>query len=189
MWDKHWCKGATTRVEGLARRMEPVLEQARAKSILIIHAPSETMSYYANTPGRLLAERAVKVDSPAAIVPMDKEPPLPMDDSDGGCDTPGDKEYRAWQRETPLLEIEPGDVISDNGHEIYNVLRQHGIDTVLMMGVRQYVHPEPQLRHPATDKMGNPLHSGPRSDRCHVQSRVTATCLSRGRNRTSDRAH
>ena len=25
MWDKHWCKGATTRVEGLARRMEPVL--------------------------------------------------------------------------------------------------------------------------------------------------------------------
>src|SRR3982751_5512488 len=25
MWDKHWCKGATTRVEDLARRMEPVL--------------------------------------------------------------------------------------------------------------------------------------------------------------------
>ena len=45
MWDKHWCKGATTRVEGLARRMEPVLEEARAKSILIIHAPSETMPY------------------------------------------------------------------------------------------------------------------------------------------------
>src|ERR687884_237954 len=26
MWDKHWCQGATTRVEDLARRMEPVLE-------------------------------------------------------------------------------------------------------------------------------------------------------------------
>src|SRR4051812_28259385 len=51
MWDKHWCSGATTRVEGLARRMEPLLEQARAKSILIIHAPSETMSYYANARG------------------------------------------------------------------------------------------------------------------------------------------
>ena len=135
MWDKHWCKGATTRVEDLARRMEPVLEQARAKSILIIHAPSETMAYYANAPGRLLAERAVKVDPPAAIIPVDNEPPLPIDDSDGGCDTPGDKEYKAWSRETPLLKIEPGDVISDDGHEIYNVLRQHGIDTVLMMGV------------------------------------------------------
>jgi nicotinamidase-related amidase len=135
MWDKHWCKGATTRVEGLARRMKPVLERARANSILIIHAPSETMPYYANTPGRLLAEQAVKVDPPAAIVPVINEPPLPIDDSDGGCDTPGDKQYKAWSRETPLLKIEPGDVISDDGHEIYNVLRQHGITTVLMMGV------------------------------------------------------
>ena len=58
-----------------------------------------------------------------------------IDDSDGDCDTPGDKEYKAWSRETPLLKIEPGDVISDDGHEIYNVLRQHGINTVLMMGV------------------------------------------------------
>lgn len=135
MWDKHWCKGATTRVEALARRMEPVLEQARAKSILIIHAPSETMSYYANTPGRLLAERAPKFDPPPEIVRIEKEPPLPIDDSDGGCDTPGDKEHKAWQRETPLLKIEPGDVISDNGREIYNVLREHGINTVFMMGV------------------------------------------------------
>jgi nicotinamidase-related amidase len=135
MWDKHWCQGATTRVEGLARRMQPVLEQARAKSILIIHAPSDTMPYYANTPGRLLAERAPKVNPPAEIAPSEKEPPLPIDDSDGGCDTPGDKEHKAWQRETPLLKIEPGDVISDNGHEIYNVLREHGITTVLIMGV------------------------------------------------------
>src|SRR3954470_8650945 len=94
MWDKHWCNGATTRVELLAHRMEPVLEQARAKSILIIHAPSETMSYYANAPGRLLAEQAVKVNPPAAILPT-KEPQLPIDDTDGGCDTAGDKQYKA----------------------------------------------------------------------------------------------
>lgn len=135
MWDKHWCSGATTRVEALARRMEPLLEEARANSILIIHAPSETMPYYANAPGRLLAERAAKVEPPVAMVTIENEPPLPIDDSDGGCDTPGDKQYKAWSRETPLLKIEPGDVISDDGHEIYNVLRQHGIDTVLMMGV------------------------------------------------------
>jgi nicotinamidase-related amidase len=135
MWDKHWCKGATTRVEGLARRMEPVLEEARAKSILIIHAPSETMPSYANSPGRLLAEEAVHIDPPAMPLPMEKEPPLPIDDSDGGCDTPGDKQYKAWHRETPLLKIEPGDVISDDGHEIYNVLQKHGTNTVLIMGV------------------------------------------------------
>lgn len=135
MWDRHWCKGATNRVEQLALKMEPVLEQARARSILIIHAPSETMPYYANTPGRLLAERAPKVMPPPEIKISEKEPPLPIDDSDGGCDTPGDKEHKAWTRETPLLKIEPGDVISDNGAEIYNVLHEHGINTVLMMGV------------------------------------------------------
>ena len=29
----------------------------------------------------------------------------------------------------------PGDLISDDGREIYSVLREHGIDTVMMMGV------------------------------------------------------
>jgi nicotinamidase-related amidase len=135
MWDRHWCHGATNRVEGLARRMEPVLEDARAKSILIIHAPSDTMPFYATAPGRLLAENAPQVNPPRELEPREKEPPLPIDDSDGGCDTPGDKEHKAWERETPLLKIEAGDVISDNGQEIYNVLRERGIDTVLMMGV------------------------------------------------------
>ena len=135
MWDRHWCGGATKRVKELALRMEPVLEQARAKSILIIHAPSDTMSFYAQAPGRLLAENAPKLNPPKEISLGENEPPLPIDDSDGGCDTPGDKEHRAWERETPLLKLETGDVISDSGPEIYNVLRQHGIDTVLMMGV------------------------------------------------------
>ena len=30
MWDRHWCDGATNRVEKLARKMEPVLDRARA---------------------------------------------------------------------------------------------------------------------------------------------------------------
>jgi hypothetical protein len=63
------------------------------------------------------------------------DPPLPIDDSNGGCDTPGDKEHRAWSREIPVLTIGPGDVISDSGSEIYNVLRQHHIETVFYMGV------------------------------------------------------
>ncbi|HEX4167874.1 MAG TPA: isochorismatase family protein [Bryobacteraceae bacterium] len=135
MWDRHWCGGATTRVEALAHRMAPVLEQARAKSILIIHAPSDTMAFYAHAPGRLLAEQAPHATPPSGIEPTEKEPPLPIDDRDGGCDTPGDQEHQAWTRETPLLKIESGDVISDKGTEIYNVLRQHHVNTVLMMGV------------------------------------------------------
>jgi nicotinamidase-related amidase len=133
MWDKHWCTGATARVGKIAQKMEPLLQKARASGILIIHAPSDTMSFYANTPARKLAEDAPHFAPPEELTIQN--PPLPIDDSDGGCDTPGDREHRAWSRQTPLLTIGPGDVISDSGAEIYNVLRQHHIDTVFFMGV------------------------------------------------------
>ena len=133
MWDKHWCRGATERVGRIAVRMEPLLEKARAAGILIIHAPSDTMDFYAGSEGRRLAQSAPHIDPPVAA-PL-HDPPLPIDDSNGGCDTPGDIEHRAWTRETPLLTIAPGDVISESGTEIYNVLRQRGIDTVFYMGV------------------------------------------------------
>ena len=133
MWDKHWCRGATERVGQIALRMEPLLEKARAAGILIIHAPSETMDFYSGSEGRRLAQSAPHVAPPEPASMHD--PPLPIDDSNGGCDTPGDTEHRAWSRETPLLTIAPGDVISDSGAEIYNVLRQHSIDAVFYMGV------------------------------------------------------
>jgi nicotinamidase-related amidase len=133
MWDRHWCNGATHRVGLIAQRMEPLLSLARNAGILIIHAPSETMDFYRAAPGRLLAENAPRSAPPSELTFSDA--PLPIDDSDGGCDTPGDKFYKAWSRETQALTIAPGDVISDQGQEIYNVLQQHHIDTVLFMGV------------------------------------------------------
>lgn len=133
MWDQHWCKGATGRVGEIALKMEPLLEKARAAGVLIIHAPSDTMDFYANTPERLAAKNAPVVAPPKELTLQ--QPALPIDDSDGGCDTPGYKEHRAWSRQIATLKIHPGDVISDSGAEIYNVLKQHHIETVLYMGV------------------------------------------------------
>jgi nicotinamidase-related amidase len=133
MWDNHWCKGATRRVGLIAERMEPLLALARSAGMLIIHAPSETMDFYKHAPGRLLAENAPQAAPPSELTFADA--PLPIDDSDEGCDTPGDKPHKAWSRENEALTIAPGDVISDQGQEIYNVLQQHHIETVLFMGV------------------------------------------------------
>jgi nicotinamidase-related amidase len=133
MWDRHWCHGAPRRVEAIAVRMEPLIEQARRQGILIIHAPSDTMSFYKDAPGRLLAEQAPQAEPPPERKIVDG--PLPINDSDGGCDTPGDHEHRVWTRETPILHIAPGDIISDSGTEIYNVLHARHIDTLLFMGV------------------------------------------------------
>jgi nicotinamidase-related amidase len=133
MWDKHWCAGATERVKQIAMKMEPTLNEARRAGILIVHAPSDTMEFYAKSPGRLLAQNAPRSVPPAPL--KFDEGPLPIDDSDEGCDTPGDKPHKAWSREIATLMIAPGDVVSDKGEEIYNVLRQRNIDTLLYMGV------------------------------------------------------
>ena len=132
MWDKHWCSGATRRVGELAERMAPVLDQARASGIQIIHAPSEVMDFYDAAPQRrqMLALARIEPPSPVALA----DPPLPIDDADGGCDT-ADSFYKAWSREISTLRIGPKDVISDSGGEIYSFLRGRGIETLLIMGV------------------------------------------------------
>jgi len=132
MWDKHWCSGASHRVDELAARMNPVLEKARAAGVQIIHAPSETMQFYKDAPQRLRILALAPANPPAPLGLTD--PALPIDDSDGGCDT-ADQFYTAWTRENAGLRIAPEDVISDNGGEIYSFLKSRGIENLLIMGV------------------------------------------------------
>ena len=133
MWDKHWCKGATERVDALAHRMSPLLKLARARGVQIVHAPSDVMDFYKDYPQRRLMQSLPKVQPPQALDLSD--PPLPIDDSDGGCDTPGDKEHKAWSRQNPAIDIEPQDVISDDGSEVYSFFHERGIKYLFIMGV------------------------------------------------------
>jgi len=133
MWDKHWCQGATERVNGLARKMAPLIDQARARGIQIIHAPSDTMNFYKDTPWR-----KTMLEIPRATPPASKglsDSPLPIDDADGGCDTPGDKQYKAWTCQHSAIQITGHDVVSDKGIEIYSLLQQRGIKNLFVMGV------------------------------------------------------
>jgi nicotinamidase-related amidase len=132
MWDRHWCRGATERVNGLVVQMAPFLEAARKRGIQIIHAPSETMAFYQDAPQRKRMLAIAGVDPPAPIGLPDL--PLPIDDKSGGCDTP-DQFFKAWTREHPGIRIDKSDVISDNGAEIYSFLRERDIRTLLVMGV------------------------------------------------------
>ncbi|HWE36485.1 MAG TPA: ThuA domain-containing protein [Isosphaeraceae bacterium] len=133
MWDKHWCRGATERCEALARKMDPVLRAARARGVQVVHAPSECMPFYAGTPQRLRVALAPAYHERSNALTI-ADPPLPIDDSDGGCDT-GDPMYLAWTRQSPLIEVGPLDGVSDDGAEIRRLFHQLGIRNVIMMGV------------------------------------------------------
>jgi nicotinamidase-related amidase len=133
VWDNHCCKGALMRLEAMVGRMDEVVRAARVKGLTIVHAPSDTMSHYDGLPGRHRVLDTPRVEPPQDIDHPD--PPLPIDDSDGGCDTGESSQEPVWTRQHPAIEIADEDAISDSGVEVYSFLRHRGIRNLLIMGV------------------------------------------------------
>lgn len=134
MWDNHWSRGALERVNEMVAYMNTVIGTARARGTHILHAPSETMDYYADAPAR---RRMVDL-APVAPPPDAEhaEPPLPVDVSGGSSDTNETETPHVWRRQHPAIEIDGGrDGISDNGREVYSYLQHNDIEQLLIMGV------------------------------------------------------
>lgn len=122
-----------------------VVKIARDKGVFIIHAPSETMDYYKDTPQRKRALDAPYAQAPNIIrrrvEESEYEPPLPgtfqhirsgFDEKNLYVNTSLSK--KTWTKQNDAIEIAPEDAISDNGQEIYNLLEQHSIDNVVIIG-------------------------------------------------------
>ena len=71
MWDQHHCPNAVERVGELAPRMNQLLEKARSRGALVIHAPSSCMEPYKDHPARKRAQAAPKAFTtmPAGAAP------------------------------------------------------------------------------------------------------------------------
>ncbi len=133
LWDDHWCSGAARRVGEMAPRVEAVLNAARALGARVIHAPSDTMGFYEGHPARERARRLARAAPPEAR-PL-SDPPLPIDDSDGGCDSGETPWHRAWTRQHAAVTVADTDLVSDNGGEVYSYLRAEKVDLLAIMGV------------------------------------------------------
>ena len=143
MWDDHHCKSAAQRVVEMAPHMNRIVKAARDKGVLTVHAPSNCMDWYRDTPQRLRAQKApfakASVKFQWNYFNPEREGPLADKLEQGGCscDTPEpcSPSYRAWKRQIATIEIGEEDAISDDGQEVYNLLEQHSIDNVIVMGV------------------------------------------------------
>lgn len=133
VWDRHWCRGANERLARMLPRIVETLAALRRRGVQIIHAPSDTMEFYRDYPQRR-AILALPQVTPPPLKPW-PDPPLPIDDSDEGCDTPGDKPFKAYRRQHPAVPIEGADYISDSGEEIYSALHARNANHVFIMGV------------------------------------------------------
>ena len=156
VWDLHHCLNAVRRIEEFVPRLEQVLREARRRGVTIIHAPSDCMDAYKDHPARRRALAVPRApDLPRDIgswcsrIPAEEQGRYPIDQSDGGEDD-DPAEHRAWaeklrgmgrnpsapwKKQTDRLTIDARDYISDKGEEIWSILRQRGIDHVILAGV------------------------------------------------------
>ncbi|MBL7700184.1 MAG: isochorismatase family protein [Chitinophagaceae bacterium] len=140
MWNQHWCKGATQRVAELAPQMNRVLNAAREKGFLIVHAPSDCMEFYKEYPQR---KTALKYSTPQdeyiegnKLLPAEANAKWPVDQSNEGCnDTPRCEVRSPWKSQIELLDIKGNDIISDSGPEMQRLFKDKGVNRVVLMGV------------------------------------------------------
>jgi len=149
MWDHHWCKSASSRVGELVAPMNRFLAHARSQGAWVIHAPSSVTRFYEGTAARDLARKAPYSPTPVPLATAERwgtrwcwtdashEGVLPIDDTDMGCSCEGSKctVREAWTRQHPGIEILPGDALTDDGQEAWNLLQSRGIEHVVLCGV------------------------------------------------------
>ena len=134
VWDNHPFRGAVERLETMIPRMNAVVAAARRKGAAIIHAPSDTMEFYAKSPARIRAQSIRQVEPPPDL--RHDDPPLPFDAKKNGSDTGETDTTSNWTRQHPGIEIdEEHDLISDRGTEVYSFLKHYRIRWLLIMGV------------------------------------------------------
>ncbi len=140
MWDKHWSRGASVRVDLLAPKIDLFAKKIRSKGASIIHAPSNVVNYYRDSPARarILSLPSSNFNLELLDWRILFNPPLPIDDSDGGSDTeePEEERKRIWTKQHEGIYIDQSkDVISDDGKEILYYFKENGIEKVYIAGV------------------------------------------------------
>ncbi|MBC8352340.1 MAG: cysteine hydrolase family protein [Planctomycetes bacterium] len=143
MWNDHHCKSAAERVVEMAPSMNEVLEAARRKGVLIVHAPSGCMETYQGTAARTRAQSAPEVKTDVKFqwnyFNPEREGQLAEKFERAGCSCdlaePCGPDKRVWTSQIVALKIHDEDAVSDDGQEIYNLVEQRSIDNVIVMGV------------------------------------------------------
>jgi nicotinamidase-related amidase/type 1 glutamine amidotransferase len=157
VWDLHHSINAVRRVEELAPRLNAVVKDARDRGVTIIHAPSDCMDSYVESPARKRAIDTPKAKSlPKDIaswcskIPAEEKVVYPVDQTDGGEDD-DPAEHAAWAKELEGRGRHPGhpwkkqydvveideakDFVSDKGEEVWSILESRGIKNVILTGV------------------------------------------------------
>jgi len=136
VWNYHWCKTATMRVDAFAPRINKALEAARALGMKVMLCPSDVVDNYAGYPQREAVFTLPKVTVPRV---MDATcPPVP---DAGGCACGRERcaNNYGWDGMHPLLTIGPDDLMPDTQSEVYAICQKYGLTHLIYVGFHTQV--------------------------------------------------
>ena len=136
VWNYHWCKTATMRVDAIVPRMNKALDAARSLGMTVMLCPSDVVDNYVGYPQREAVFALPKVPVPKV---MDVTcPPVP---DAGGCACGRERcgGNFGWDGMHPALRIAEADLMPDTQAEVYAICKQRGLTHLIYVGFHTQV--------------------------------------------------
>ncbi|MBL9138165.1 MAG: NPCBM/NEW2 domain-containing protein [Verrucomicrobiales bacterium] len=136
VWNFHWCKTATMRVDAIVPRMNRALEVLRELGMTVMLCPSDVVDNYVGLP-----QREAIFALPPVSVPKVMEVTCPPVPDAGGCACGRERcavNY-GWDGMHPSLRIGGADLMPDTQAEVYAICQQRGLTHLLYLGFHTQV--------------------------------------------------
>ncbi len=136
VWNFHWCKTATMRVDAIVPRLNQALEAARGLGMTVMLCPSDVVENYVGYPQRQAVLALPEVAVPTLVEVTCPEPP-----DAGGCACGREKcavNY-GWDGMHPGLRIGEQDLMPDTQSEVFAICRQRGLTHLIYVGFHTQV--------------------------------------------------
>lgn len=136
VWNYHWCKTATMRVDAIMPRMNKALDAARTLGMTVMLCPSDVVDNYVGYPQREAVFALPKFPVPAVV--NVNCPPVP---DAGGCACGREKcaENYGWDGMHPALRIGETDLMPDTQAEVYAICKTRGLTHLIYIGFHTQV--------------------------------------------------
>ena len=136
VWNFHWCKTATMRVDAFVPRMNKALDAARALGMTVMLCPSDVVDNYVGYPQRQKIFTLPNVTVPNVL---DVTCPAPPDAGGCACGRERCAVNYGWDGMHPALQLGPDDWMPDTQAEVYAICQQYGLTHLIYVGFHTQV--------------------------------------------------
>ncbi len=136
VWNYHWCKTATMRVDAFVPRINKALEAARSMGMTVMLCPSDVVDNYVGFP-----QREAVFALPTVPVPEVMKVTCPAVPDAGGCACGRERcggNY-GWDGMHPDLKIGKNDWMPDTQAEVYAICQQRKLTHLIYVGFHTQV--------------------------------------------------